>query len=182
MLLDLEEYKDYAKITSIGMDTQLTTFADEAEAIIQGHLGRTLDETSYTDYYDGTNSDYLILDNYPIQSVDAISVYEEGVYQAIDTSEYHLMTFNHKIVLDGYIFLEGVGNYKVEYTAGFGTLPKDIRLALKKLFVILLNESPLKNNTLGMASFIKQNEKIYIDTNAEKKILESISKYRVYNV
>lgn len=182
MVITLQEYKDYAKITQTELDSFLEIMAEEAESIVESYLGRKLVADDYTDYYDGTNSNYLIVDNYPINSITSIYKYEDGVYQELDLSEYNYRTFGHKIIIDDYIFEEGVGNYKVVYNGGWESLPKDIELALKKLFVVLFNESPYKNNTLGMASFIKQNERIFLDGKAQDKILASIANHRVYNV
>lgn len=182
MLLTLQEYKDYSKITTTEYDNQLTGIALDAEARIESYLNRSVLATNYTDYYDGTDSNYLVLDSYPINSVSSISEYSDGVYSEINLSEYNLTILKHKIYLDDYTFVDGVGNYKVVFNAGWNTVPQEIKRVCKKLFNLYLNESPIKNNTFGMASFERQSQRYYIDTKAEDKLLQSIDAYRVWNV
>ena len=90
----------------------------------------------YTERYDGIYSDKLFVNKTPIISIS--SIYDDVDWNftsdtLIDSSNYVIDTSKKYIQLKpGYIFNCGSQNIKIIYTAGYETIPNDIKLVCIK--------------------------------------------------
>lgn len=191
MLLTLDDYKSYVQISGDSLDDALQVLADATEDIVQGYLRKSLKKTTFTELVNGSGRDTIILENYPILSVDKIERFVDGSYTELTEDDYDRLLVTNKdteVYLDGYKFVEGSYNYRITYVSGYsyGSLPNEIKLALRKIFNILYNESPLKFGTVGLKSFKisgrGSGEDYIIDKDAVDKVLGSIAHLRKRNV
>lgn len=136
MIACLLELKTYLGITTASEDALLTMLLDSANDFVEGYIGREIASASYTEYFDGDGQREILLNNYPVASITS---FEENtgtlnvpVWTAIDASTYKLSPNVGKIFM--YCFKRrGFQNYKVVYTAGYTTIPGDIKLATLKI-------------------------------------------------
>lgn len=71
--------------TLIGIgDTSLDDVIDlmipQADAIIKGYLQRDIEQVSYTEYYNGTGSQVLVLNQSPVQFITSVHEDRDGYY------------------------------------------------------------------------------------------------------
>lgn len=119
------DFTDTATQPGIGTTYRAISLQGIADAIgyVEGFLDRTLEVDSYTDYIDPKDWEYnsareqytVYAENRPIQSVDT-----DGV-------EYTKS-----------LLISGSRTKKVEYTAGYTTLPTDIRRTITNIAIYLI--------------------------------------------
>lgn len=123
-------------------DTTLDLVLSEVSDRMHKEMGRYLPETVYTEYYDGNGTDLLTLRQGPLASVTSLHEVEYGdngsgtrteTLTAINQAD----RLEHGLRSEGWLglsglrllsgcFVPGRRNYKVVYTAGFGTLPEAV--------------------------------------------------------
>lgn len=186
MIDTLSNVKTYLDIDGSGYDSILTSFCESADASIKAYLHRDLEEAEYTEYYDGTGTSVLIFRKMPVTSTDnitSISYWDGDSYEALDSNDYSRMLIlpeQHGVYLEGYTFIKGKLNYKVVYTAGYtsDTMPEDIKRAFRELVLLMYDNSPLKNRTVGKLNKVEGGSggtlTINIDKQEEQRILDRI--------
>lgn len=134
-LVTLAEYKTYAGITSTNQDTQIKQLIP-----IVSQLAKTICRRTFIDYVSDAKTevysggmDRLLMSEYPLLSVSGVEYSSD--YGATYTS---LVEFTDYVVdiSDGSIapmyqetFPKAINGYKVTYTAGFETIPSDLKIA-----------------------------------------------------
>jgi len=128
-LITLSELKTYLRITDTEDDTLLQNLIDETEAQIKKYVNNAIEEqTDITEYFNiDSYQKEIILQYFPVSNV---SVYEDDTLLDSDT-EYTLDS-DAGIIQKYYgYFSKGIKTVKVIYTAGYSTIPDDIKLAVK---------------------------------------------------
>ncbi len=118
-----------------GRDDVLTSLLDEYNGDIENFIGVTMINTTYTESYDGDDTDWIFLEHYPIISVTSLSI--DGTALSIVTDEdFYIYADMGEIKLDSTTFTST--NYKnvvFVYVAGYGiaraNVPKVLKNALK---------------------------------------------------
>lgn len=144
-LTTVDAVKEYLKIDSTVTvdDLRIEGLINACSTAIENYCRRTFALTTYTDEeYDGTNSRYLTLLNYPVESVTNVNL--NG--QDLGPSEYTVRkrtgvlvrvapypnTFTGlSISRFNAMWSRGDLNVLVTYTAGLDTIPDDVELACK---------------------------------------------------
>ena len=91
--------------------------------------------TLYTEYHDGGGYGLLFPDRYPITTVSGIYDDDSWTWDVdtlIDPTTYRVIDRNRIVLKDGGFFGNYVQNVKLIYTAGFATIPGDLKLACIK--------------------------------------------------
>jgi len=74
-IISVEEFKDYAGIAHEDDDEIIQDLVLRASDFIEYYLARKLKSRTYThERYDGTDKDYLFIDNYPITAIERLSI------------------------------------------------------------------------------------------------------------
>jgi len=195
-LVSLNDYKEFARISQsdINEDDKLERIASETEAEIKESLNRDLETATYTEKYDGTGTDKLVLNQFPITSITSVKVYDgldSNNAEVWDTwvqgTDYERFVYSEEdtaLFVGGTTFPEGTQNIEVVYVAGYAStaIPKDIERACKQLFTLNWNEQEGRR-TIGLSSVGVGAEKtVAIDLEARDKILKRIEKYKALNV
>ena len=146
-LFTLAEVKTYLNISDTSEDYYLQTLVDMVDAYVKKYTMRNLEETTYTkELYDGPGTNSLVLRNYPI-----ISVTE--VLEMTDEVEVATVSERFNDADDGYFVLndrEGIlyrdipwtrrrGSIEVTYSAGYSTIPDDLKWACFAIVEYLRN-------------------------------------------
>jgi hypothetical protein len=142
--ITLAQFKTYAAITTVdtNRDAQLETIIDGVSSSFCQFLGREMSKTTYTDeYVDGSGMPDLLLRNYPIVSISALTEEDVALTEGID-NDYLLYAKEGRLHKPSAVWTEWPKNVKLTYIAGYtvqgatpGTgetaLPQDLALACK---------------------------------------------------
>jgi hypothetical protein len=113
-------------------DNQTAVLSDlitKVGGLFDAVVGQALEADDYTVYLDGTDGDRLCLDHYPVNSI--AHLYQDvsrsfGAGTEINSSLYFI-THDQYIQLKTSYFIEGDSIYKVQYNAGWVTIPENIK-------------------------------------------------------
>lgn len=193
-LVLLSEYKEILGITGNTEDEFVELAQYEIEAKVKSYLNRDLELDDYVELYDGTGDEFLVLNQFPINSVSKVEEYSgldsnndetwEELEQGIDYERIVIPSTKDYILLDGSLFSFGNQNIRITYNAGYSDIPYEIQQACKKLMLIYYGEVK-KTKSLGMSSVSQGSgftQTTTYDLSAEERILKSIEKYRSLNV
>ncbi len=115
--------------------------------ILSSVLG-TLNET-----YDGNGSDRLLPRSFPVSTVSSVSVDGVSVPQAPAPWGSGFLWDGRRILLrGGFTFCSGVQNVQVSYTAGYPTVPLDLKQAAIEAFALAYRQRTHigeKSNSMG---------------------------------
>lgn len=118
-LTSLSNVKSWLQIESTDNDALLSRLISAASQFTKQWLSRDIIEKSYSQRFSGMDNVILMLPQYPVVSVSAVSINNVTIpYTAISGNTgftYDDMT----IQLYGYVFTRGLLNVSVSYTAGF---------------------------------------------------------------
>ncbi|MBA4406974.1 hypothetical protein C0389_06845 [bacterium] len=105
---------------------------------IENYCHRKFVSAVYTEYYDGTSTIYLKLDNYPVTTLTSVEIWDYATQAVLQTltnhQDYELME-DEGMIYQSSGFARGKKNYKIVYTAGYSTatMPEDLKNACKEL-------------------------------------------------
>lgn len=127
-LTTLESVKSYLKIdtTEVMDDDRLVDLINSCSTAIENYCGRKFKEQEYTEEYDGTGSKYILLQQYPVKSVDSVKIDDV----LVDPNEYKVKKRNGLLV-NRNLWPTGDMNITVTYTAGLSEIPADLELACR---------------------------------------------------
>lgn len=149
-LSSLSELKSHLGITDSGEDDQLTQWLLGVEGAVKRYCGRDFVSAAATEYYDGEDRELLPLRRRPLTAVSSVHVDPTG-YNGTGTNAFSsdsewavgdrwfprsLEESEHNgsiLVATGGCWPAGRGNIKVVYTAGYATIPEDLKLAVNQL-------------------------------------------------
>lgn len=110
-------------------DTLIKDLIDRVSTRIERYCDRVFEEATYTEYYDGTGTDYLYTNQYPIVTISGIyddTLWAWGEDTLISGTEYRISNNKRKVLYNTY-FTDASENIKIVYTAGYTTIPYDIQ-------------------------------------------------------
>lgn len=129
-LITLEEYKAFYNITATTDDISNQVLIDIAITLIDGFIGRSLESTVYTDEeYDGGVST-IVLDATPVISIGSFTA------AGVDVVDYSLYKANGMLRSGSTVpqyysaqsrFAGGIQDVLITYTAGYVTIPEDVK-------------------------------------------------------
>lgn len=190
-IISLTEFKVFNKIPTDNTEYDIffQSIIEYAQSQAENFCNREFLAKDYIEILDGDGTNILVLENFPINSVDYIKYYDGVDWKAlIQGQDYNrLIIDDYKIILDGGIFAKGIKNYEIKYNAGYieTEIPKDIKFGLLELASIYFNESKQGDGTLIINNKNKGQVGLSenYDKEAELKILnQRFRKYRKINV
>lgn len=156
----------------------ITAISDRIEKI----TGRTFSETSYTEYYDGTGTNEIVLNQFPIISLTSINYVntDDTSSTSIDTNSVHINYDKGILLYRGGIFSAGKRNLLITYTAGYADIPYDLELIAIELTVDAYNRSKKDNNIksekIGDYSYVLSSNSVF-----NNDIINKLSRYQDIN-
>ena len=135
-IVSLADVKSWLGITGTAEDTLLEQFRKAVTLIVENYIGKKIVTRQFTDFYNGTGKNTLLLKNYPIYVIyddtttpeepTNITVYDDydrefGSDDQIDASDLIVFADIGQIALydDEASFYKAVQNVKVVYWAGY---------------------------------------------------------------
>jgi len=142
-LVTVDEVKSYVNIT-----TSIDNLEDTLEDLINrvtDWFHRTcgveqFEAKNYTEYYNGTGTNELMVDQRPINSISILADDIDWQWTSdtyFDSDDYAIL--DDMIVLKDEIFTEGIRNIKITYNAGYSTIPDILKQACIDEVVNLYN-------------------------------------------
>lgn len=193
-LITAAQFKPYLgpEYSGTGNDTLFELLIDSVSEMFNGHIGRTLAKTTYTDaYFDGNGKESLVLPNYPIVSV--ASIHENGVLlvegAAADYVVDHATGIIHRV---GGVWARGRQTLKITYAAGYvvqgaspgageTALPADLKLAC--MIQVAREWKKTQGSEWGETSrSFPDGSTSHVERGLLKEVEEILEKYRRYRV
>lgn len=130
----LNEVKLWLSIDSANTnnDTLLTSLISSASSWVENWVNRTLSSATYSERYNGTGNYSMMVKNYPITAISSMTVNGVAVSASDGISVGYLFD-NNTIIMIGNKISKGIQNVTVSYTAGYTTIPQDIKQVVIEL-------------------------------------------------
>ncbi|MEQ1663177.1 MAG: hypothetical protein ABL877_10835 [Thiobacillus sp.] len=129
--------KAYKPITGTELDALIDALLPRASSAIETYLSRKIESTAHVEIRDGNGGRSLMLSQYPVTAVSAVSVDGQPIPQGgFGVAGWRLA--NRSLVLEGYSFARGDANVQIEYTAGYAIVPPDIEQACIETILLAL--------------------------------------------
>lgn len=150
-LTDVASVKAWLNLPNdiIGSDGLLGSLVTSASAYVVSWLSRDVLSAAFVEIYDGNGKDYLVLANGPITAVTSVAWAGTTLSAAGDpvapTAGYFFS--GRKLSLVGYRFPYGA-RVKVSYTAGYATVPADLKQAVTEI----VGEAFKRRDRIGVTS------------------------------
>jgi len=90
--------------------------------------------------YDGNDSDRLLPHQFPIIAVSGVMVDGIPIPQATSPTTAGFLWDSRRVLLRGYRFNRGVQNVQLSYTAGYASVPLDLRQAAIEAFALVYRQ------------------------------------------
>ena len=185
-LITVGDLKNFMGIDTPIYDEKLTMIVNAMTDYIESRTGRRFKSTAYTEYVNGDGSDALQMKQYPITAITSVEENSNSDnssnWATLATTEY----FNIGNYLDAGIIkktagaFRGTANYRVTYTAGYTTLPSDLKYACYMLASEAFNRSRsagVKSESLGDHSITF--ESISMENDNVEKVIQRYRKYTI---
>lgn len=129
-LASLGELKAYLGSTNAADDAELQDLLDAYSKFAETYCSRVFAVTAHDIWRDGRGRSAMVLPQWPIVSVEALTV--DGVaIPAQSTFGAHGYRFDRdSIILDGQSFGDGRSSVHIQFTAGYATIPDDLKQAV----------------------------------------------------
>lgn len=134
-LIDIDEYKVYAKISSLEQDDKLEILANSISELVKSYCSRSFIDYYATDkeeYFNG-GDDYWYTEEFPIVSITSLSYsadYGQTYTALVEYTDYAVDKANDRLIIFGAENIDFPNYFKLEYKAGFAAVPIDLKLAL----------------------------------------------------
>lgn len=160
--MTLSQAKDYLSIASgdTTKDSWVEMLINSASDLIERHCSRSFKSASYTHYFDGHGTNEIVLSQYPVSNVTSVKVDSLRVFgsdTALASTSFQAME-GGILRLHDTRFPEGSQVVKVEYTAGYTTVPGDLQIAC--LFLVEWVFRTQNDRRLGRTSVSKGQEAV----------------------
>jgi uncharacterized phiE125 gp8 family phage protein len=132
-LANTSDLRDWLRINNNNEDSLLDRLITAVSANVESYLNRKILVASYTEWYDGTGTDRLLLTQYPVTAVQSVMMDGVTVSAAADATSTGWSFDDVGIFYQFGKFTRNRQNVKVTYTAGYATAPQDIQQAVLEL-------------------------------------------------
>lgn len=142
-LITLAEYKNYVGINSTNQDTVIKTLIPQVSALVKSLCRRTF--VDYVDDYrveifKGASNKRIPLQETPVLQVASVEFSEDYGKSYIQLVEYEDFIVDQEadtieLIASKYISYSKPNAFRVSYTAGYETVPEDLKLAIADLIM-----------------------------------------------
>lgn len=157
-MITLEDYKIYKKLTKTESDEELTKIIASVVSMIKAYCGH-----SFVDYYTTPkveifnikqNQHAILLNEWLVKDVTLVEYRDsyDQAYTTLSSAEYFVdKTIDTVFKHSGY-WPEGFGAVKITYTAGYSSVPEDVKIAGLDLVHHYHKEEYKERKSIGAAS------------------------------
>jgi hypothetical protein len=121
------------KTSDTQYDAKLTLFLSAGSDFVESYCARVFASQSYTELFHGNRSNFLNPRQWPIISITELRISSErdwvSASSLISSTAYGISSDKIEIVYYDSIFPKGYDNVRLQYTAGYSTMPNDLVMA-----------------------------------------------------
>lgn len=133
-LCTVDEAKTYLNVDgNMDADEELVeNLIDRVSYIFEIQCDRVFDSTEHTEYLDGEGREWIRPKHYPITAVTGLwdsTTWDWDDDTLISSDDYKVSNSGRFIKLKARVFYDGSENVKITYTAGYSTIPLDLKMA-----------------------------------------------------
>lgn len=132
-LCELDEVKRYLSIDGSAEEEGdlLEELIDNVSKMFETECDREFSSTEHTEYFSGGGRRWIRPKHYPITAIT--SLWDDNDWgwnndDLVDTDEYKISNDERFVILKNTTFVNAVENVKVTYTAGYSTIPLDLKM------------------------------------------------------
>ena len=125
-IITTAQYKAYAGITDSNSDTILGKFCDGVTSFINQYCNRNFLHQTYDVYLNGNDNYYLRNLQRPITEVTAITIDDTALDLTEEAADDNYYWWAEGKIYYGGGFSEGIKNVRLQYKAGYTTMPEDL--------------------------------------------------------
>lgn len=132
VLCSLDNVKNFLEITVSGTDDLISELINRYSILFETYMGKNILSREYTEYYDGGGHSELFTAQYPITVVSGIwddSDWSWPDSTLVDATDYMITRNEDSIVFKYTTLNDNSMNIKIIYTAGYSSIPEDIKMA-----------------------------------------------------
>jgi hypothetical protein len=167
-----------------GETAYLEALINRASSLIEKYIGRSIKSATYIEEYDGNHTGMIALKNYPLTAITSVETITGEIgdpdYDSLDTDEYSLLnkdtdSYSQPGIIRIARRYMGHDRYRITYTAGYATVPEDLKQACVDLCGFLsgsAKSSGVKSETLGEYSITYGNTGDPITSSGIKFVLD----------
>lgn len=166
----------------VDFDARIEMIINSASAMIENYTKRKLTTQSYTQYFDGSGANKVLLHQWPVTELTAVYVDGDSKFDAnsLIQAEDYALEDEIMVIYHDRTFPRGYRNIRVDYTAGLGTvaddnIPYDLRWACMELVAWFYNSS--SNQRIGILSKGKQGESVSFEQTLPQSIALMLEPY-----
>lgn len=114
------------------VDDLIEDLIDRISTSFETYCDRKFLSREYTEYYDGVGEDKLFVDQYPIITISGIWDDRDWGWASdtiVDSDYYRISNNGWFVVFNNTVLLDYQQNVKIAYTAGYSTIPDDLKQA-----------------------------------------------------
>ena len=176
MIVTIEEFNTYTNDFNDASDIvdMKNGFIQTAQDVVSDHIGYNVEETTHDEYLsNGQATPFLWLYGLPVTKVNSISISGSDV----DLTSFTI--FGRTLRLNDGVWPIGIGNYHVNYDAGWTaeTAPSVIKDTIKQIASLLLQEAGGNIGITGKS--MSENSRTYINYTNYDKWLKKLENYVV---
>lgn len=163
-LVTLQEYKIHNGITSTNQDAELKALIPQVSDLVKTYCRRT-----FIDYYDEAKTEIfdggfkkLLLKETPVVQIIAVSRSQDygQTYTKLTKFQDWVQKDDQIVSLAPIGFAEGINAYKVDYFAGYETVPNDLKIAVLDLIYYYMRSDSAVHSTKSISPNTMQVEYI----------------------
>ena len=182
LLVTRQEAKDFLQLTVSTYDTLIDSLIEKASGLIESQAQRLFGENSYEEIYCGNDSRSISLDHYPVIDVDYLSYdidTENRITNDLVTPRDYFVRCEDGLLelADDFFYKSEYRTIYVKYSAGYETIPADIKLACLNL--ISKKFMDITDKRAGIQSKSSMNYQItYSQNDLSDSDVKIVDKYR----
>jgi len=179
-LTTLAMAKVYLKIPTaeLTMDSMVELFINASSQMIESETDRKLKAQSLTEVHHGRNSNIIMMNEWPVNSITELRVGGDFSDAAtiIDPSEYSIGDESNCVILKNRRFDRGYNNVQIIYNGGYAAIPSDLEHAC--LWMVYYYRMMRESGDIGRPSKGKGDESISVLQEAPNDVKNVIARYR----
>jgi hypothetical protein len=132
-------------------------------SFIEAYCGRPFVDVAATEYVDGEGKENLVLKRSPIVSITSVAIFDyqaQTVVSTLTENEHYIAYKERGLLYMAGGWAPGVKNYRVVYTAGYATIPEEVKQACKTICAAvyaLRTTRGYKSESMGSYSYSTDN-------------------------
>ena len=163
-LVTLQEYKIHTGITSTNQDAEIKALLPQVSDLVKSYCRRT-----FIDYYDEAKTEIfsggfknILLKETPVVNIIAVSYSGDygQTYTKLTKFKDWVQQGDQIYSLDPRGFAEQINGYKIDYFAGYETVPADLKIALLDLIYYYMRSDSAVHSTKSISPNTMQVEYI----------------------